>query len=278
MDRAWLYPLWRGEWDLTGEEVDREDTYRQAFDLQRITLDWEALRNPQHLQRAKLVVDYPDHSRSNVPCYSASHTQQHIASTLGLPVVGRIPAPHGEYRVSDTRASHPTAEQIRSGRLSLRTEVDRADGWAAVCGPQALRQIHGFQPITVFHPSTISVEVSYIREHAHHDQVPLRDRAARCGVIETGLGAVHRTSLLLSSISGDNDARLVYLGGDQAAVPGELCVCCFRRVIVARHTCPTVLEGLDREPRESEVVLNRAASIFRMVVRPTGHCLIPNAL
>ena len=122
------------------------------------------------------------------------------------------------------------------------------------------------------------MEVSYIREYEHHDQVPLRDRAARCGVLETGLGTIHRTSLLLSSLRDDSDLGLIYVGGNQLAIPGELCVCCFRRVIVVRRTCPTVLEGLDREPCESEVVLNRAASIFRMVVCPYGHCLIPNAL
>jgi len=173
-----------------------------------------------------------------------SHFRTHLASHVrrpGHPARFTDPLQPGLLaEAADTATSCPPASSIAQAQLSQRTVIDDGPNIGQVAevysrgGDDAVSQfcdLYGYQTVEVAHTASIVVEVLYQREYPSHHRVPPHVRLARCRLVQDG-AAFFVTS---DAIRLAAEHRLG-IPREEACTRPELCVCCFRRILVARHT------------------------------------------
>jgi len=182
------------------------------------------------------------------PNVGNTHRRTHIASQIRRrdlpgasfyhPIQPGVVVP-----TTDLRSSNPPREEITRSRLTHRTIGD--DGPILPQIEETLRRatrspaltliafsdLYGFQPVEVVHPASITIEFCYQREYPSHDRVPLDLRIVRCGIIESFPTHYRTSAILIQTAHSRADNRPVQSIADPA-----LCICCYRRTLIARHT------------------------------------------
>lgn len=241
--------LYRDEWQLCGKVIERineDPVLSRRVTVHPIHVKFGQFANDPRLGVSGQVSDTVEtETRQTSSCYRC-----HLSDSFSQQVCTG-------YRVNDhpknrpipyISLSNPPASLIAEGRLSQRTvfDVGPADVQYQLLKrlrsqsepPTAVRTQYGFQPVEVVHSADVTVEVVYLREWFSHNDVPEHVRAVRCGnteLIEDRHDPVYTSAVIrcefLDRYGYTSQAQKAFALRDPT-----LCVCCYRRVVIARLT------------------------------------------